>query len=69
MFHLGECKTLVETENQIVGPVVAIPDSCDADTTAQWIKRVLQGKIAVPINIRHQVEHCLRVAKELKSVA
>jgi anthranilate phosphoribosyltransferase len=66
-FHEGECTTLVQTHQSVSGNLPDTPESVDAQATANWIQAVLAGEIAVPPNIAEQVEHCLMVAKMLKT--
>jgi anthranilate phosphoribosyltransferase len=64
-FHDGQSTVLVERE----APNDDTPDlpAADAATTAAWIETVLQGEHPVPPAIEEQVEHCLRVAKQLRT--
>lgn len=63
-FHDGQVTVLVERAE----PSDALPElpPADAAATAAWITAVLHGERAVPPAIAEQVEHCLRVAKQLK---
>lgn len=65
-FHAGECTTLVQTHQSLSGDLPDTPETCDAITTAHWIRSVLAGDIPVPANIADQLEHCISVAKLLK---
>ena len=54
--HDGLSETLVPAQIRADdAPAVMLPESRDADTTAQWIDDVLAGRIAVPESIRLQV--------------
>jgi anthranilate phosphoribosyltransferase len=66
-FHGGQSTVLVERE----APQDEAPDlpAADAAATAEWIAAVLRGEHPVPPAIAEQVEHCLRVAKQLKGRA
>lgn len=44
----------------------ALPESRDPAVTAQWIAEALAGKRTVPGAICHQVQCCVRAARELK---
>ncbi|MFZ6746735.1 DNA-binding protein YbiB [Undibacterium sp. JH2W] len=65
-FHAGQGTTLVPAQQEPLAEVPAVPDSIDAATTAQWIRSVLAGDIAVPENIAAQVEHCVSIARRLR---
>lgn len=43
----------------------ALPESCDAAVTGQWIREVLAGERSVPAAITHQAQCCLRAASIL----
>jgi anthranilate phosphoribosyltransferase len=63
-FHDGQGTVLVEREapNDEAPPLPA----ADAAATAVWISAALRGEHLVPPAIEEQVEHCLRVAKQLR---
>jgi anthranilate phosphoribosyltransferase len=64
-FHGSELTTLVERQAP-VDEAPPLPAASDAATTAAWIREALQGRQPVPAPIAEQVEHCLRVARQLK---
>ncbi|HEY5799874.1 MAG TPA: DNA-binding protein YbiB [Burkholderiaceae bacterium] len=45
----------------------ALPAVLDAATTAAWIKRALEGAVAIPDAIREQVRYCTDVARRLRN--
>ena len=67
--HGGQCDTLIDTQESLIGGTPAAPDALDAKTTAQWIGAVLAGEIPVPANIAAQREQCIFIAAKLKSRA
>nr|WP_315467642.1 DNA-binding protein YbiB [uncultured Undibacterium sp.] len=66
-YHLGVCKTVQTTASQLIAEPEGLPEGLDAISTAKWIVEVLEGNIPVPANIAQQVQHCLQLAKALKS--
>ncbi|WP_395005069.1 DNA-binding protein YbiB [Undibacterium sp.] len=66
-YHLGVCKTVQMTASQLIAEPESLPEGLDATRTAQWITEVLEGETPVPANIAQQVQHCLQLAKQLKS--
>ncbi|CAH2806639.1 MAG: Anthranilate phosphoribosyltransferase like (EC [uncultured Paraburkholderia sp.] len=42
---------------------MALPEACDAATTAAWIGTVMRGEVRVPSAIERQVELIARVVK------
>jgi anthranilate phosphoribosyltransferase len=64
-FHGSELTTLVERQAP-VDEAPPLPAASDAATTAAWIREALQGRQPVPAPIAEQVEHCLRVARQLR---
>jgi anthranilate phosphoribosyltransferase len=62
--HDGIADTLVEPERSSpeVQPV-ALPESRDAATTAEWIDSVLAGKIPVPPTLARQVNTIVQIAR------
>lgn len=61
----GEHTILQETTSQLLAEPENLPASIDAKSTANWISKVLNGEQAVPLNIVNQVEHCMRLSKQL----
>ena len=66
-YHLGVCKTVQMTSSQLIAEPESLPEGLDAISTAAWIVAILEGKLPVPTNIAQQVQHCLQLAKQLKS--
>jgi anthranilate phosphoribosyltransferase len=64
-FHQGVKTTLVEKQ-AAVDEVPPLPAQRDAATTAAWIREALDGKHPIPVPIAEQVEHCVRVAREIR---
>jgi anthranilate phosphoribosyltransferase len=57
--HDGEAAILFDAQ---VGPIAALPDlpsAIDPGTTAEWMKRVLAGRVPVPKSLVDQLECCL----------
>lgn len=57
--HDGTGDTLFEAEHDSLKTLPHLPDSCDAKTTADWMRRVLAGEIALPSPIANQLACCL----------
>ena len=64
-FHDRAATQLVERQEP-VDEAPPLPASSDAATTASWIQAALQGRQPVPAPIAEQVEHCLRISRQLK---
>lgn len=64
-FHAHQSTTLVQKQ-EAVDELPPLPPQRDAAATAQWISAALRGEQPVPRPIAEQVEHCLRVAKQLR---
>lgn len=64
-FHQHTRTILVEKQGP-VDELPPLPEESDAQTTAAWIKQALDGQQPVPGPIAEQVEHCLRVSRELR---
>lgn len=60
--HDGECELLFEAEHDSLKTLPHLPDASDAKTTADWIRRVLAGAIAVPPPIANQLACALYAA-------
>ena len=60
--HNGQCETLFEPEHESLKTLPSLPASCDAKSTAEWIRRVLAGEIAVPLPMVDQLACCLFAA-------
>lgn len=65
-FHQGQRRVLVEKQSP-VDDWPAMPAALDATTTARWIEAALRGDVPVPGPITEQVDHCLRIARALRS--
>ena len=57
--HDGNCDVLFEAEHDSLKTLPHLPDSCDAKTTADWTRRVMDGEIALPSPIANQLACCL----------
>ena len=64
-FH-GRAPTQLVERQEPVDEMPPLPQASDAQTTADWSREALQGRQPVPAPITEQVEHCLRVARQLK---
>jgi hypothetical protein len=65
-FHERQCVTLVQKQAP-VDETPPLPTAPDAPSTADWIHAVLNGRQPLPPSIAEQVEHCLRVARQLRN--
>ena len=59
-------RTVLSEKQLSANAIPDLPTERDAATTAQWIGAVMRGELPVPAAIAEQVEHCLRVAREIK---
>ena len=57
--HEGCCDVLFEAEHDSLKTLPNLPESCDAKTSADWIRRVLEGEVALPSPIANQLACCL----------
>ncbi len=64
-FH-GRTPTQLVERQEPVDEMPPLPQASDTQTTADWSREALQGRQPVPAPIAEQVEHCLRVARQLK---
>lgn len=55
----GRCSALFEAEHESIKALPHLPDSADARTTAQWIKRVLDNHASLPLPLANQLACCL----------
>jgi anthranilate phosphoribosyltransferase len=63
---VGGKRTLVqEAQSGTLPSLPDLPKEFDADSTAAYIRRVLDGNSPVPTSIAKQVEHILRVSRSL----
>ncbi len=65
-FEAGQETVLAEAEEGTVAAVPQLPESMEAEITANWIRRALAGDVPVPQTILTQVACCL-VATRVKS--
>jgi len=64
--HAGQCETLVDTQDNLIGGTPEAPDALDAQTTASWITSVLDEDIPVPANIARQVQLCVDITQKIQ---
>ncbi len=64
-FIAGQRSSLQETQSGSLLALPGLPQSTDAATTAAYIRDVLAGHSEVPAPIAVQVEHILRLVKQL----
>ncbi|MEI7429297.1 MAG: DNA-binding protein YbiB [Betaproteobacteria bacterium] len=57
--HDGVNDILFEAEHDSLKALPNLPDTCDAKTTADWMRRVLAGEFALPSPIANQLACCL----------
>jgi len=57
--HDGDCDILFEAEHDSLKRLPTLPESGDAKTTADWMRRVLSGESALPPPIANQLACCL----------
>lgn len=55
----GICETLFEAEHDSLKSLPNLPDGADAAVTAQWIRRVLDNNLSLPLPIANQLACCL----------
>ncbi|SNT15568.1 Anthranilate phosphoribosyltransferase [Noviherbaspirillum humi] len=65
-FHAHQRTVLVQRAEP-VDEIPPLPASSEAAETARWIQAALSGEEPVPQPIREQVEHCLHIARQLRS--
>lgn len=58
-FQGGESRVLFEAETGPIKSMSLVPDTCDAVTTARWIKKVLAREISAPLPLVNQLACCL----------
>jgi len=58
-FEDGAPRVLFEAESGPIKSLPALPDTCDAVSTATWIKRVLAREAAAPLPLVNQLACCL----------
>ena len=64
-FIRGEKLLLQEGQSGTLASLPGLPNEYDADTTATYIRDVMAGTSAVPPSIAKQVEHILRLSRQL----
>lgn len=57
--HDGMLDVLFEAEHDSIKALPNLPEACDAKATADWMRRVLAGEIAIPTPIANQLACCL----------
>ncbi len=63
----GVSEVVQQSSSQLVAEPESLPSDISAQSTAAWINEVVNGRIPIPSNIAQQVQHCLQLAKKLKS--
>jgi anthranilate phosphoribosyltransferase len=58
-FEDGAPRVLFEAESGPIKSLPALPDTCDAASTAAWIKRVLAREAPAPLPLVNQLACCL----------
>ena len=58
-FEGGTPRVLFEAESGPIKNLPALPDTCDAASTARWIKRVLAREAQAPLPLVNQLACCL----------
>lgn len=57
--HDGICDILFEAEHDSLKTLPHLPETCDAKTTADWSRRVLDGELPLPSPVANQLACCL----------
>lgn len=55
----GVSNTLFEAEHESLKALPHLPESCDAKSTAEWMRGILAGEFSVPSPIANQLACCL----------
>jgi len=58
-FEGGTPRVLFEAESGPIKSLPALPDTCDAASTARWIERVLAREVSAPLPLVNQLACCL----------
>ena len=58
-FANGSAETLFEAEHGVIKNLPALPEECDAKTTASWIRGTLEGEHPIPLPLINQLACCL----------
>ena len=66
LYYQGQMSILQEQQSSLEQEHDDLPTAIDAETTAAWIKQVLAGERAVPVNIAQQVHYCKQAAANLR---
>lgn len=57
--HDGQCETLFEAEHESLRSLPHLPETCDVQATAVWMRQVLCGELTLPAPIANQLACCL----------
>ena len=57
--HDGAVELLFDAEHDSLKALPHLPETCDAKTSADWMRRVLAGDISLPAPISNQLACCL----------
>ena len=57
--HDGASEILFEAEHDSLKALPSLPETCDAKTTADWMRQVLAGEFTLPPPIANQLACCL----------
>lgn len=57
--HDGEVDILFDAEHESLKSLPHLPEQCDAQTTAEWMRGVLAGTHAIPTPLANQLACCL----------
>jgi anthranilate phosphoribosyltransferase len=58
-FSGGTSEVLFEAEHGVIKSLPALPEECDAKTTAHWIRATLDGEHPIPLPLINQLACCL----------
>ncbi|MBK7356644.1 DNA-binding protein YbiB [Propionivibrio sp.] len=61
--HDGVTDILFEAEHESLKTLPLLPESCDAKSTAVWMRRVLSGEVALPTPVANQLACCLYASR------
>jgi anthranilate phosphoribosyltransferase len=67
--HDGHTESLFEAEHDSLKSIPNLPEEPDAKTTADWIRRVMDGNLAMPQTISDHVAGCLYAAGYCETLA
>jgi anthranilate phosphoribosyltransferase len=57
--HAGRGDILFEAEHDSLRSLPHLPEACDAASTADWMRRVLNGELPLPLPLANQLACCL----------